>query len=369
MATTEDDYSALMANNFTSSIDLGIDLLGDYKEDLAGKSNQNSTNEQVGQGAQSQLNLRYPKQRLDASADYLSIISFDYKSNNEIFGLANSGNNGKSLTDLLSKLTSKADAIEKILDENSEDVKLMENIQTIYLPIPQNVSDNMSVGYAEDTLNPLQVAGLGVAKTLGDAAFDKKARDQVFTNLKSAGVKISQEEQNALTNLVATKAINQFGANVRPQSIITRASGQILQSNLELLFNNVTLRSFPFSFDFVPRNADEANEVAMIIRAIKQGMAPKKGENPAIFIKSPKLFKLAYMRGSDPHPFLNKMKTGVITDMSVNYTGSNTYATYDDGTPVHMTMQFTFKEINPIYNEDYDIGGTNALAPGTGVGY
>ena len=75
------------------------------------------------------------------------------------------------------------------------------------------------------------------------------------------------------------------------------------------------------------------------------------------------------MKGMEPHPFLNKMKTGVITDMSVNYTGSNTYATYDDGTPVHMKMQFTFKEINPIYADDYEVEGDNALAAGTGVGY
>ena len=98
-------------------------------------------------------------------------------------------------------------------------------------------------------------------------------------------------------------------------------------------------------------------------------MTPRKGQNPAIFIKSPKLFKLRYMSGPNPHPFLNKMKTGVITDMSVNYTGSNTYATYDDGTPVHMTMQFTFKEINPIYADDYEVEGDTALAAGTGVGY
>jgi hypothetical protein len=78
------------------------------------------------------------------------------------------------------------------------------------------------------------------------------------------------------------------------------------------------------------------------------------------------------MSGTDEHPFLHKMKTGVITDMSVNYTGSNTYATYDDGTPVHMTMQFTFKEINPIYADDYEVETVNnnePLAAGTGVGY
>jgi hypothetical protein len=50
--------------------------------------------------------------------------------------------------------------------------------------------------------------------------------------------------------------------------------------------------------------------------------------------------------------------------MSVNYTGSGTYATYADATPVHMIMTLNFQELTPIFAEDYDKG------PGaTGVGY
>jgi len=39
--------------------------------------------------------------------------------------------------------------------------------------------------------------------------------------------------------------------------------------------------------------------------------------------------------------------------MSVNYTGENVYATYADGTPVSMVMTLTFKELLPVYEEDY----------------
>ena len=39
--------------------------------------------------------------------------------------------------------------------------------------------------------------------------------------------------------------------------------------------------------------------------------------------------------------------------MTVNYTQSGTYATYYDGTPVNMRMNITFKELNPVYIEDY----------------
>ena len=39
--------------------------------------------------------------------------------------------------------------------------------------------------------------------------------------------------------------------------------------------------------------------------------------------------------------------------MAVNYTNSGTYTSYEDGTPVNLRMDLTFKEINPIYFEDY----------------
>ena len=40
--------------------------------------------------------------------------------------------------------------------------------------------------------------------------------------------------------------------------------------------------------------------------------------------------------------------------MSVNYTGAGTYASYADGNPVSLQMSLVFKELNPIYAEDYD---------------
>ena len=86
-------------------------------------------------------------------------------------------------------------------------------------------------------------------------------------------------------------------------------------------------------------------------------MAPKAGEYngsaQGIFLKSPDLFQLDFLKDGDPHPFLNKFKLTALTGMAVNYTNSGTYASYEDGTPVNLRMDLTFKEINPIYFEDY----------------
>ena len=40
--------------------------------------------------------------------------------------------------------------------------------------------------------------------------------------------------------------------------------------------------------------------------------------------------------------------------MQTTYTGEGIYSTYDDGTPVSMQLDLSFKEIQPIYDIDYD---------------
>ena len=63
---------------------------------------------------------------------------------------------------------------------------------------------------------------------------------------------------------------------------------------------------------------------------------------------------MRYRQGKDEHKFLNKFKQCFLENISVNYTADGTYATYEDGTPVSMVMDLTFKEIEPIYDIDYD---------------
>lgn len=83
-----------------------------------------------------------------------------------------------------------------------------------------------------------------------------------------------------------------------------------------------------------------------------------------LFIASPDVFQLAYKTGSNDHKFLNKFKPMALLNMAVNYTGSGTYATYDDTTPVHMQLSLQFQELNPVYAEEY-----NELTEEDGVGF
>ena len=252
----------------------------------------------------------------------------------------------------------------------AQTAEIESNARYIYLPVPQQITDNISVDYAQDTMNPLQAAGLAAASGLvGKPGETLNTAMQIMQT--AAGTAIGPDTKKMLTTILGGSAINQLGANVNAQSLITRASGQVLQSNMELLFNAPTLRSFQFVYDFAPHDPEEADEVMSIIRVMKEAIVPKKGSNAGLFINSPDLFQLQYITANGkPHPFLNRFKVGAVSDISVNYTASGTYATYAGSlrAPVHMQMSFTFKELNPIYQEDYDQKNTDGNPVG-GVGF
>ena len=303
--------------------------------------------------------LRYPLAAIDKSQDMLLIRIYNRANNpiknNEIVKLGT-----KQVVNKKGELEDKTyisninrlNTQNQIFNDPANEKELEKNARYIYLPVPQQVSDSITVDYSGDSLNPLQAAGLALtAKTIDSPA---EAAGRIVDYIKAASnSSISGQNLSALQTVLAGKAINQLGANVNPMSLITRSSGQILQSNLELLFNNVTLRSFPFVFDFTPRDPQEAQIVKDIIRTIKRATVAKKGDG--LFINSPDLFQFQYIaNGNQDHPFLNKFKVGVLENISVDYTASGTYATYSDKTPVHIRMSLGMKEINPVYAEDYD---------------
>ena len=237
----------------------------------------------------------------------------------------------------------------------------------IELPIPQEVNDANSVTWGEDSLNIFQLAGLAAAQRIMTRPGETF---QDVSNLIQKGIdlpNVDDNVKNAVLAGISGQAINALGGNVSPGSVIARSTGQILNSNLELLFKGVNLRSFPFSVTFSPRNFEEAIRVKTIIRYLKQTMAPKtgvEGGGTGIFLKSPDVFSLRYLHKGADHPFLNSFKLCALTGLNVNYTNAGTYASYDQGTPVNIRMNMTFKELNPIYSEDYE-----GMGDSDGVGF
>ena len=208
---------------------------------------------------------------------------------------------------------------------------------------------------------------VNLKSAMADAASEVERMGGEFQNI----VDIQKDVAEALgRNLILTSLAGQAASlagtgNLSLNQALARSSGQIINPNVELLFNGPTIRNFRFSFKMTPRNRDEANQIRAIIRSLKKHMSPRdNAANENIFLSAPNIFELRYKKGKGNNEYLNRFKRCVLENMSVNYTGENVYATYDDGAPISTIMDLTFKELEPIYASDYNTGEGQI-----GVGY
>ena len=308
--------------------------------------------------------LRYPLEALTGTTDYLQINIVEYKRQpNQLTRPTGFGAN--TISSAAGRTTS-----------GSLTRRSLVNGGSILLQVPSNVQDGNAVNFGDSSMNTLIGAAAGIVgnvMTTGGEELAKIQKQGLSKTLENFGTGVKDDAQKRFANSqglgqaaqdfmnakLTSSALGIFGGNVSAQQLLARQKGQIFNPNLELLFDAPTLRSFTFSFKMTPRSQQEAKQCKLIIRSFKQNMAPKANleggqvGGTGIFLKTPNIFELNYKRGGRDHPFLHKFKQCFLTNFGVNYTAEGTHTTYDDSTPVSMTMDMTFKEIEPIYDTDY----------------
>ena len=223
---------------------------------------------------------------------------------------------------------------------------------SVTLPIQPSISDDNTVDWSGATINPIQAYAAG--SSLGLMNDPANTLSEILT---SAQTILMQNGKNGVGVAVKTMLAQEA---VGVQGLLSRATGAILNPNLELLFNGPSLRPFGFTFKMSPRDATEAIQVKNIIRFFKQNMAVKKGRS-AIFLKSPNVFDISYQTYDDQgkpvqnHPSIGRIKTCALMGCSVDYAPDNTYMTFNDPDRTMTSYQMTlrFSELDPIYESDY----------------
>lgn len=301
-------------------------------------------------------NLQYPIDALyGGTQDHLIISMFKYK---------------PPAFDALFKKGGFKDIIDKGLPRGTP---LKEYINSVKLPMPNSISDSNNVSWGEDNMNNLSAAitsyisqnlltaagGQGALALAGKAAgMDTKTLALLMT-VSQLGADTSKPEiQTLLNTAISSKLIGNLGFSVSPETILARGFGIVPNSNIELLFNSPTLRDFSFQYRLSPRSKDEAERVNQIIRFFKQGMAVKKLDGKAgaqsYFLGTPNVFKLRYRtEGNKQISGVNKIKVCALAGFSVNYAADGNWAAYDEGQPVSSIINMSFKELEPIYDTDY----------------
>ena len=298
--------------------------------------------------------LLYPIDILKEQQDTLQITMYRYKA---------------PLEGVFSGNVNPADIFKQGLQRNSA---LKEPIATTVLPIPSGIQDNNAISWGDDTMNNMTAAvTAGMIKNIGPqmgiqaalsilnsttgGSLPTGAANQA-TALINAGADLNNPlVKTAITSLLLKNA----GFEVPAETILARGFGIVPNSNLELLFQGPTLRSFGFTWRMSPRSKKEATNVKRIIRMFKQGSAPRKlnsqsGAGAAsLFLGTPNVFKLSYKTGNKEISGLNKFKICALVNMNVIYAPDGQWAAYAEGQPVSVQMTLNFQEIEPVYENDY----------------
>jgi len=278
--------------------------------------------------------------------------------------------------------------VRNFTEGNQRLTPLKEFVAMVKLPMPNDIQDSNQISWGKDAMNNLSAAltsgvmqnpalvggigaalgsfnpGVGQMGALFAAAMAQSGGIDGAADAKNKAIAVAKQLSSTpggatlLKSNLGSMMLGAMGVNVSPESILARGFGVIPNSNTELLFNNISLRTFEFNWRMSPRDEREAREVKKIIRFFKQGMAAKTMTSTAgkasLYLGSPNVFRLQYRTaGGDIIEGVNRIKPCAVVGTSVNYTPDGQWSAYDKGQPVSCTLSVNMSELEPVYASDY----------------
>ena len=223
--------------------------------------------------------------------------------------------------------------------------------------MPPSVTTSYKVNYG----NP----EVGLIAETGLAAFQAFMADQggFVSGLQSA----ADAARSGLKDMVtksSLKLLDQIAPGARVLGQI--ATGEVITPRMELMFESVGRRSFTYTFIFIPKSVQEADEVLRIVYQFKRAMHPKfiGAQNSIRSMKIPDTFEITYMNNNGQNAFINKISSCFLQSMDVQY-GADRFTAYPEskhpdgrtGSPPQRTqISLNFSELAILTKDDIEAG-------------
>jgi hypothetical protein len=240
----------------------------------------------------------------------------------------------------------------------AENKKLSEeHIQSIYLPMPEQLGYNEAVDWSG--------ADLGIAKAGMDALLaDPKQSDIKGAALGQAG--------NILAGGAGSLVGSLLGSGVLGGAIGAVALGGDAQAAIESkfrvksnpfkeqTFQGVGFRPFQFDFKFNARSQSEVVTIKEIINAFRRYSKPSLESPESSIFKYPAEFKIKFLtnNGADSlitNKWLPKIKNCICKSVNTNFTSAGWHS-FEDGAPTTISLQLGFEEVDIVTNESVEEG-------------
>ena len=195
-------------------------------------------------------------------------------------------------------------------------------VKTIALYMPATVDVNYNVAYGDQEIGSLAMVGQSILEGLTSSG-----AAGTVEKLKNA-LKGVPDLAGEAGRLFAQTAADTVASGATALVNINR--GTVITPRMELMFENVGRRDFSFTFDFIPKNPEEAKVVNDIIFNFKKYMMPEYS-NPDTRreMNIPATFEISYHYLQKENPYLNKISTCFLKQMDVKY-GGDRFTAYEE---------------------------------------
>ena len=277
------------------------------------------------------MTLKYPQSAGGGDSDYVSFSPLQYRSNQS--GAASAPSSG------------------------AESVIL-------YMPNSTPGMGNGNSWASASFLGPLGELQKEGGRAVGSIAYDGfsgkiNSTSDILKKLKAEGTAFKDNVgMKGAVSAVGQKAMQAAGGfmGVTPNQQLALGAGAVFNPNVELFYSAPAMRPFTMSFDFVPKNAQEAQVMNRIIMNFKKWSAPLDLENGMFEI--PHVWQVRYMTGRSENKNMNKFKKAACTNVQVQANSATAmHVAHDGGVPIITSLSLSFMEVDIITRKDHESAG------------
>ena len=240
----------------------------------------------------------------------------------------------------------------------------------LYMP-----PDALKTSYSQ-SIGDVEMGGfIALAGANMEGAGAKMAAGDLTGTLAAVGAMKGKVEGADKLNILADVgkaaaggALKKFAGTQGGQAV-SKATGQLLNPHKAVVYQGPGgFRTFSFTFQLVPKSADEAKEIWEIVRFFKKRMHPGTGtgaginELSSVTLTYPDEFEIQYyvnnklVDGRDPTKPLFKIHKCFMESFAVDYTTSSLVSFMEDDQPLTTTISLSFKETQLLTKKDIDAG-------------
>ena len=234
---------------------------------------------------------------------------------------------------------------------------------SIALYMPTDIQINDQIVYNEATRKVAGILEGGMADLSGESAGTVATSQASMTALGTGVGALSEKYIPKLlgkafpkaTEFIADKGkvlggfLGAAGASIVSDEY-QRSTGKATNPHDYMAYQSTGLRSFTFTFTFLPDSKDESDEVTKIIKHFRIAAHAKR--NDSLTLTVPDHVVTSFHGAGD----MIQMPPTVIEAVNITYNPNNTSFFKDGNNPVEVAMSITLKEIVPLYRHDIEGG-------------